>query len=138
MISSNNTVRSFRAAAREVAAKAKKLKGLLGPNLRMAGEEIMTDVKASRPGHGVPRKDGALANSGRVEGPFGTEAHPSVELSFGGASAPYALIQHEVLKFKHRLGEARYLIRGLERWRPSGSSAMAALRAQAIAALREK
>lgn len=93
----------------------------------------MTDVKASRSGHGVPVDKGTLRNSGRVEGP---NAKDQVELSFGGAAAPYALIQHEVTTFKHKVGEPRYLVRGLERWRAGGSAAMAALKENAKEGLR--
>lgn len=128
---STATIRSFRAAGKRIAKAARSLKGNLGPALRMIGEEIMTDVKDSRPGHGVPVKDGHLRGSGRVEGPSGTEEAPKVALTFGGAAAPYALIQHEVMTFHHTVGEPRYLVRGMERWRPGTSAAMATLKRDA-------
>lgn len=84
----------------------------MGSGLRVAGEEIMTDVKASRSGAGVPVDENVLRPSGRVEGPV----RNTVELSFGGASAPYALKQHEDVTFRHTVGEARYLVRGAERF----------------------
>ncbi|MGH9255471.1 MAG: hypothetical protein ACRD3C_13000, partial [Vicinamibacterales bacterium] len=70
-----------------------------------------------------------------VEGPAATPFGPSVELSFGGAAANYALAQHEILTYRHKVGEARYLVRGMERWKPGGSSAMEALKANAQAGL---
>lgn len=120
---STKTMRSFRAAAKRINKAAKALGDLHGPGLRMIGEEIMTDVKDSRPGHGVPVDEGTLRNSGRVEGPDGPKDAPRVQMSFGGAAAPYALIQHEVTTFRHPVGEPRYLVRGMERWSPAGSAA---------------
>lgn len=123
---SNSTVRSFKAAANKINKAAKEITGFTGAALRMFGEEIMTDVKDSRPGKGVPVDTGALRSTGRVEGP-GSGKKPQVSLNFGGAAAPYALIQHEVLKFKHALGEARYLVRGMQRWKTSTSAAWRSL-----------
>jgi hypothetical protein len=125
---------SFKKAVQDIAAAAKRL-GTFGLTLRVIGEEIMTDVKASRAGHGVPVDTGTLRSTGRVEGPKGTPLRPYVELSFGGAAAPYALTQHEELSLFHKIGEARYLVRGVERWRAGGSAALKSLRAQARAAL---
>jgi hypothetical protein len=121
------TSESFRRAAKDIEAWAKKAKGGVGPSLRVAGEEIMTDVKASRPGRGVPVRTGALRSTGRVEGPTG-EKKPVVTLSFGGAAAPYALDQHENLDYHHEVGEARYLVRGVERYAFNGSQAQKALK----------
>ena len=132
---STTTVRSFRAAAKKINKAARTLKDDFGPGLRMIAEEILTDVKDARPGHGVPVKDGHLRGSGRAEGPVGPKSAPTVSISFGGAAAPYALIQHEVTTFRHTVGEPRYLVRGLERWRENVSSAMAALRKKAADAL---
>ena len=126
-MASNATNRSFQAAAIRVAAAARLLDGVVGSGLRLIGEEILTDVKASRPGHGVPVDTGILRATGRVDGPVQGPVGPRVTLSFGGAAAPYALVQHEVLKFKHTVGEARYLVRGLQRWRPGGSAAVNAI-----------
>ena len=134
---SGTTTRSFKAAAARVKAAARKIGGgNFGRGLRMIGEEIMLDVKASRPGAGVPRDTGVLAGTGRVEGPVMVGKMPTVELSFGGAAADYALIQHEVLTYRHKVGEARYLVRGIERWTPDSSAAMAAIKANAAAGLR--
>ena len=98
---------------------------------RVIGEQIMTDVKASRPGAGVPVDTGALRQTGRVDGP---DARGVVRLSFGGAAASYALRQHEDLSYRHTVGEARYLVRGLERWE-RGNAPEDALRMQAKAAI---
>lgn len=131
----DRTKASFRRVGRAIRALEKGLEEEMLPGMVRIGEEIMTDVKASRPGKGVPRDTGALASTGRVKGTrVGRGAR--VALSFGGAAAPYALVQHERTDYNHKLGEARYLVRGIERWRPDGSSAMAALREQADAAIR--
>lgn len=83
----------------------------LAARLRAEGELIMTDVKASRPGKGVPRDIGTLASTGTVSQP---KPH-RVELTFGGPAAPYAVVQHERVDYQHDLGEAKYLERGLQR-----------------------
>jgi hypothetical protein len=121
----------------EVARKIEALARAGGDNLisgmRIVGETIMTDVKASRPGSGVPVDTGALRASGRVSGP---DSGGTVTLSFGGAAAPYALRQHEELNYRHPVGEARYLIRGLERFE-AGRGPQEALREVADAAIRK-
>lgn len=127
---SAKTQQSFQAAAARISAAARLVRPSFGAGLRMIGEEIMTDVKASRPGHGVPVDRGFLRASGRAEGPEAGPRGPRVTLSFGGAAAPYALVQHEVTSYKHTVGEARYLVRGMQRWRMGGSAAVAAMRAQ--------
>lgn len=109
---------------RNIGRKLRKL-GRMGPAIMAAGmrvgaEEIATDIRSSRPGRGVPKDEGILSASIGVRGP---SAGGVIEIYAGGSAAPYAVIQHERLDFNHRLGEARYLIRGVERWRPNGSSA---------------
>jgi hypothetical protein len=127
-----STQRSFRQAARSIERLAKEMDRRVPSGLRVIGEEIMTDVKASRAGHGVPVREGILRSTGRVKGPDRGE----VEISFGGAAAPYALVQHERLDFRHTVGEARYLVRGLDRWKPDGSQGIRALREDAEAGIR--
>lgn len=90
--------------------------------LRVIGESIKTDVGTPRSGAGVPKDEGTLMTSLRVEGP---DRHGAVELTAGGAAAPYALYQHEVTDLHHELGEARYWIRGLERFEGGGGPAKA-------------
>lgn len=141
-ISSVKTEASFGKAAKRIAQAARNIGDTVPQGLRMIGEEILTDVKSSRVGHGVPVKTGALRASGKVDGPMGDKKHVYVLLSFGGTAAGfndevgYALIQHEVLTFRHRVGEARYLVRGIERWSPTKSAAMAAWKANAQAGVR--
>lgn len=98
-------IAKFEAMAKASGAKA-------GSGTRLLAESVLTDVKASRPGEGVPRDEGILAGSGRATGP---DSQGTSRVTFGGAAAPYALAQHERLDYEHELGEARYLIRGLER-----------------------
>ena len=104
----------LRQAARRIAAYAKQMNERAGIVLYQIGEEIITDVKSTRGKVGVPRDTGALANSLRA---VRVDDH-RVELTAGGAAAPYALVQHERVDFVHKQGEARYLVRGVERWRP--------------------
>lgn len=132
---SSKTERSFRGVRRRMKKFMDEFSGSSGQAARIIGEEVMTDVKASRQGKGVPRDEGILAGSGRVSGPEGERN--VVRLMFGGASAPYALVQHERTDFNHTVGEARYLVRGLERWRPGGSAARKALEQMTKEALRK-
>lgn len=104
------------AAMQRVRRRAEALAKQMPLTLRAVGEEIMTDIKDSRPGKGVPKDTGVLASTGRVE----MDEQGRMQLSFGGPAAPYALIQHEALHFQHRVGEPRYLIRGYERWAADG------------------
>lgn len=117
------TKESFNSAGKRIENLARKMKRRVPSGLRIIGEEIMLDVKAARPGAGVPVDTGALRSTGRVEGPRNNE----VELSFGGAAATYALKVHEEVSVPHRVGEARYLVRGLERWQANGASVARAL-----------
>lgn len=127
---SRRTQQSFATAAANIRAGARGMGVPFGRGLRMIGEEIMTDVKAAGPGRGVPVDEGTLRSTGLVEGPTAVGAGVQVVLSFGGAAAPYALAQHERTDYNHRIGEARYLVRGLERWQPTMSRAVAALQSQ--------
>lgn len=99
--------------------------------LRVIAEGGLTDINASRPGHGVPVDTGALRRSGTVTGP---DVRKAVQITYGGAAAPYALRQHEELNYQHPVGEARWLIRWLERWE-AGHGPEEALRAQGKAAI---
>lgn len=118
------TKQEFKRAALKIDKLASGMAQKTPDAVRMIGEDIMFDVKASRPGAGVPVDTGVLRSSGQVEGPTGIKG--DVILSFGGAAAPYALVQHENTQFAHKVGEARYLVRGVERWQPHGASAQRA------------
>lgn len=94
---------------------------------RILAESVLTASKASAPGQGVPVDTGALRASGIATGPD-TRGTSTVE--FGGASAPYGLRQHETLEYKHTVGEARWLVRALERIVSSGTAVADALKKQ--------
>lgn len=119
------TRRSFAQAARAIEERYRRAGQSIPSGMRIIGEEIKTDVEASRPGAGIPRDSGTLAGTLRVDGPEGPRHE--VTISAGGAAAPYALRQHEELTWKHPLGEARYLVRGVDRWVSQGRSVRAAL-----------
>lgn len=135
---SRETTRSFRAASKKIRAAARDLEKVFPHGLYLIGEEIITDVKDAKPGKGVPVRHGTLRGTGRaVLLPGGAGVHAQVELSFGGAGAEYALIQHETLSYNHRIGEARYLVRGIERWHPLRSGAWEAMRQDVDATIRK-
>lgn len=105
----------FEQARRRIAEYAKRMSSSLGDVVYQVGEQIITDVRATRGSTGVPRDTGTLANSLRAV----RVRENMTEISAGGAAAPYALVQHERTDFRHKLGEARYLVRGVERWNPN-------------------
>lgn len=58
----------------------------------------------------VPVDTGALKSSGRVEPPQITGGGVSVQITYGGAAAPYALIVHEDPDARHKSGKSyKYL-----------------------------
>jgi len=129
------TRQNFKAAAAKIEAMAADFQRTVPSGLRIIGEEILTDVKSSRAGAGVPKDTGALASTGQVTGP---DDRGSVSISFGGVAAAYALVQHEKLSYIHPLGEARYLVRGVERWQSNGASVQKALKLMLLPVSRAK
>jgi len=58
----------------------------------------------------VPVDDGFLKNSGKVEAPKISPKETSVEVTYGGAAAPYALYVHEDPEAQHAAGKTyKYL-----------------------------
>jgi hypothetical protein len=58
----------------------------------------------------VPVDDGYLKNSGKVEAPKVSPRETSVEVTYGGAAAPYALYVHEDPEASHAPGKTfKYL-----------------------------
>lgn len=119
-MSTSVRIKGIAEIARNLERAARAAGDVTASGNRMLGESIMTDVKAASSGKGVPVDEGTLRSSGRVSG---TKV---VRLTFGGAAAPYALYQHEVVGLRHRVGEARYLVRGVER-AVAGGTVQAAL-----------
>lgn len=69
-------------------------------------EEILTLAKEKY----VPVDLGALRASGFVRFDNRFKEY-TVKIGFGGAAAPYALIQHENMQYKHTTGGPKYLER---------------------------
>lgn len=63
----------------------------------------------------VPVDKGTLRSSGYVNNVSRKKQDLEVTLGFGGASAPYALEQHENLSYSHTVGENKYLEKPLMR-----------------------
>lgn len=59
----------------------------------------------------VPVDRGPLRASGHVMEPQKDAAGTYVVLGFGGPAVKYAVVQHESLHFKHKVGQAKYLER---------------------------
>lgn len=126
------TERSFRRASRKIRAFAREFEGAPGKATRQVAEEVRTDAVATRGSKGVPRDQGILAGTHRAEGP---RADGSSAVTMGGASAPYGIRQHEDMTLHHDVGEARWLVRAVERWRPNNTAALKQLQADAIEAI---
>jgi hypothetical protein len=124
----------FGKVARKIERMGRNVAGGAPSGLRVIAELVLTDIKAARPGHGVPIDQGPLRDSGQASGP---DDKGVVTVSFGGPAAPYALRQHEELSYRHTVGEARYLVRGFERFKLDGAAAaVKSLRANARAGIR--
>ena len=58
----------------------------------------------------VPVDEGILKGSQSVTPPKPHSATPTARITYGGPSAPYALVQHERLDYEHpKGGQAKYL-----------------------------
>lgn len=57
----------------------------------------------------VPIDTGALRASGIVTKPYVVGTTATVQISYGGAAAPYAVIVHEDLEANHPVGKAKFL-----------------------------
>lgn len=93
---------------RETLARiATNARPLVAQALYQEAEDIMATAKETY----VPVDQGILRASGFVKPPTVDKDAISVTLGFGGAAKAYAIIQHERLDFKHRVGGAKYLER---------------------------
>lgn len=86
----------------------------LGAELYQEGQGIITQAQGL-----VPVEYGTLRASGYVAEPERIGDKVRVEMGFGGAAAPYAVIVHEDLNAFHDDGEALYLEQPF-RWAQSG------------------
>lgn len=115
------TIRGIKESVRKIEALSREGAEQLVSGLLVIGETIATDVRASRPGAGVPVDEGGLRASIRVLGPSKRGILDLVQLVAGGSAVRYALRQHEELQYRHTVGEARYFVRGFERWASGGN-----------------
>jgi hypothetical protein len=89
--------------AKKALADFKQLAGqAVARAVYVAGNVVMTEAKTR-----APIDTGVLRASGYVTIPSAT--NPKVEIGFGGAAEPYALVQHERTEFRHEVGEAKFL-----------------------------
>lgn len=86
-------------------------------------KEAQRALNTSRPL--VPVHTGVLRASGVVLQPERMAGRVRVVLGYGGAAKTYAVVQHENLRFKHTVGQARYLSEGVRRSLPGASQRVA-------------
>ena len=79
----------------------------MGRALFLEGNFIMGESKAKF----VPVDRGPLRASGHVLPPQKDQNGPYVVMGYGGPAVKYAVVQHESLHYKHRVGQAKYLER---------------------------
>jgi hypothetical protein len=79
--------------------------GALMAALYQEAEDIMTVAKQDY----VPVDTGALRASGFVEPPVGSGENASITLGFGSDAVGYAVLVHEDLTKRHKVGQAKYL-----------------------------
>lgn len=94
--------RKFKLALKDLRARVKG--NQLAKKVVQYAETIMTAAKKL-----TPVDFGTLRNSGNVLIAEISEAQIRVQLVFGGAAAPYALVVHERLDVKHTVGQAKFL-----------------------------
>jgi len=99
------TLKGHAQVAAELGRVSREILQAAAEGLFQAGEEIMGESKAQY----VPVDLGVLRASGHVELPKIEGDSVSVTLGYGGPAAPYALVQHENLTYKHTVGSAKYL-----------------------------
>jgi len=86
-------------------AKPRQVRQAAASGLYDFGDRIMKMSKE----HYVPYKTGALRASGQAGQAKTRGDEITVELSYGGASAPYAVYVHEITWHRHPHGQAKYL-----------------------------
>lgn len=93
--------------------------------LYLEGNIIMGKSK----GFFVPVDHGPLKTSGHVQLPQMESSGPLIVLGYGGPAVKYAVVQHERLTYKHKVGQAKYLeIPALDRAAVMDQSVAARLR----------
>ena len=112
------------ALARKLQEMGAKAMPLAAQALRMEAEAIMADSKSRY----VPVDTGVLRASGVVGTPTVDRDGAEVRMGYGGAAEGYAVIQHEMMDYKHAVGGPKYLERPLL----EAAKGMAARLAQAL------
>lgn len=98
--------------------------------LYQEAEEVMGKSKEAY----VPVDQGTLRGTGHVQPPEIHGGRVWVELGYGGPAAPYALVQHEHLGYRHTVGRAKYLEQAVLDSVPGMSDRLAASILRAVGA----
>jgi hypothetical protein len=92
---------------------AKKFPDRVAAAIYTEAQIEMTESKRRCPVSPTPAPKGVvpgtLRASGQVHKPDRDGSNISVTMSYGGAAAAYAVVQHENLDFHHTTGQAKYL-----------------------------
>lgn len=95
--------------------------------LRAEGETIMTAAKLE-----TPVDFGTLRSTGHISQPLDVAHGAEITLAFGGPAAPYAVVQHERLDYRHTVGKAKYLEDPAKAAQQGMAERLAAVVAQAV------
>lgn len=97
-------IRGDRELIRRLQQLGRQVRPVAAGVLQDEAENDMTEMKRR-----TPVDTGTLRSSGTVASPKIESHGVSVQLSFGGAAAPYAEIVHENLRAHHPSGRAKYV-----------------------------
>lgn len=98
---------------RKLDSVAKRVAKQIEAALYQEAEAVRTDSMRN-----TPVDTGALRASHRVERPVVRDGGVEVEIVVGGPAADYAVYVHEDLDAFHRVGEAKFLEKAVNRARP--------------------
>ncbi len=83
--------------------------GLLYHAALMRAMRTVMEVKRTEVVKRTPKDIGTLRNTIHVEGPESSGREITVSIVAGGPAAPYAIVQHENMQYRHTIGQAKYL-----------------------------
>ena len=86
-----------------------KTAGLAYHAATMRAVRTVLEIKRTSVVKRTPKDVGTLRNTIHVEGPTSSGKKISGAIVAGGPAAPYAIVQHENLQYKHKVGQAKYL-----------------------------
>lgn len=104
-----------------------EVRAAMAQGLYALGTDTMTNAKKR-----TPVDTGALIASGTTHLPQVSGSSVSVNLTFGGAAASYAIYVHEMVHLYHAIGEAKFLEKAVIEMQPKADRYLAQHVARAV------